>query len=293
MIRIGIIGTENTHALAFSRSINLPNSQTGELSYPNVRVVGVYGPDMESAQKILDETHVDFIADKPEDFFGKVDAMMVTSRKGSLHYKYSMPFIQKGIPMFIDKPFTSELAQAKELVAVAKEKGVSLAGGSGCKLAQDIVILKNRVKVLAEADNLITGSINFPADLESEYDGLFFYASHLIEMALTVFGFDPKSVAAFEKNSSINAILRYDSYDITLHFTKGASEYTAVIYSKNRNYVREIDITQIYGLEVEQFVHMLKTGRMPHSYEHLIMPVAVIEAILESLKSGKETSIFI
>ena len=113
-MRIGIIGTENSHAMAFARAINLPD-ENGKERFPGVRVVGVFGPDIESAQKIIDETGVDFLADRPTDFLGKVDAMIVTSRKGSVHYQYSKPFLEAGLPMFIDKPFTVNLEEAKEL----------------------------------------------------------------------------------------------------------------------------------------------------------------------------------
>ena len=37
----------------------------------------------------------------------------------------------------------------------------------------------------------ITGEIEFPGDLESEYGG-YFYGSHLCEMCMSVFGYDVK-----------------------------------------------------------------------------------------------------
>lgn len=94
MIRIGIIGTENSHAMAFSKIINLPDPTTGALAYPDARVVGVYGPDPDSARQVAEAAKVDFIADDPAEFFGKVDAMIVTSRRGSVHAQYARPFIE-------------------------------------------------------------------------------------------------------------------------------------------------------------------------------------------------------
>lgn len=291
MFRIGIIGTENSHALAFSKIINLANPHTGNRTYEDARIVGVYGPDLESAQQIMDETKVDFIAEKPEDFLGKVDAMMITSRRGSVHYDYAMPFIEEGIPLFIDKPITADYKQSLDLIEQCKKNKVLLTGGSGCKYAYDVLMLKNSVEKMTADNKMITGAINFAADMDSIYDGFFFYAPHLTEMALTVFGYDMKSIKAFEKEGSIVAIARYDNYDVTLNYTKDGKMSSCLLFGKDRNIYREIDISLIYEHEVDRFMNMLRTGKMPYSYEDIIKPVAVIEAILESLETNKEITI--
>lgn len=291
MIRIGIIGTENSHAMAFSKIINLPDPATGALAYPDARVVGVYGPDPDSARQVAEAAKVDFIADDPAEFFGKVDAMIVTSRRGSVHAQYARPFIEAGMPVFLDKPITTEYAQAQELITLAKEKNSLLCGGSGCKLAYDVLTLRDHVQDCREAGKFISGVINFPAYTDSEYDGFFFYASHLTEMALTIFGYDPVSVIAAEKNKVVTAILRYSDFDVTLQFTPHAAAYSCTVYSEARNYTREIDISRIYNHEVAEFMRMIHTGTPPQSYEALIKPVAVIQAILRAMETEAEAVI--
>ncbi|WMJ23267.1 Gfo/Idh/MocA family oxidoreductase [Paludicola sp. MB14-C6] len=291
MYRIGIIGTENTHALTFAKLINLPNEKTGKLLYPDAKVVGVYGPDLESATRIVEEANAEFIAASADNFFGKVDAMIITCRKGSLHAQYAMPFIQKGIPCFIDKPFTVDREEAVKLIEEAKKRNVPLSGGSGCKLAYDVTLLQNEVEQMVKANTMITGSVSFPADPDSEYDGFYFYSPHLVEMALTIFGFDVESVVAFEKNKSRICLFRYKNYDITLNFTKDAKQYTGIIYGQEKNVVRNIDISFIFKQEVEHYIHMLRTGEMPQSYEELVKPVSVINAIEQAIQTGKETKV--
>lgn len=291
MFRIGIIGTENTHALTFAKLINLPDEKTGKLRYPDAKIVGVYGPDLTSATQIVNEAKAEFIAENPDDFFGKVDAMIITCRKGSLHAQYAMPFIKKGIPCFVDKPFTVDTKEAIALIEEAKKNNVALSGGSGCKFAYDVTLLQNEVEIMAKAGGMITGCINFPADADSEYDGFFFYAPHLVEMALAIFGFDVKTVVSYEKNKSRICLFRYENYDITLCFTKDAKQFTAVLYGTEKNVVRNIDITFIFKQEVEHYIHMLRTGEMPQSYEELVKPVTVIHAIEEAIRTGKETEV--
>jgi predicted dehydrogenase len=294
MYRIGIIGTENSHAMAFSKIVNLPDPETGKLRYPDVRIVGVYGPDEESAKRIMDEVGVDFIAKNPEEFHGKVDAMCITCRKGSLHYKYAIPFVEKGMPVFVDKPFTSDVAEGERLIEAAKKSGAKLLGGSSVKYAGDAVILKQIVKQITAKGELITAGLNFAADPVSEYDGFFFYASHLTETALEIFGKDVKSLLTVEKSGSRISIWRYPEFDITLNFTKGTHESSALIFALNGNIYREInggryaDSSLAYRQQIECFIHLLRTGEMPVSYEDLVLPVKLISAIEESVKSGKE-----
>lgn len=291
MYKIGIIGTENTHAMAFSKIINLPNPATGERLYPDVKVVGVYGPDEDSAQAIINEAGAEFMAKSPDDFFGKVDAMLITSRKGSLHSGYAMPFVEKGMPLFIDKPFTSDVKEAEALIEAAKKSGSKICGGSGCRLAYDILMLQNSVRNLSASGDMVSASINFAADPDSEYDGFYFYAPHLTEMALAAFGHDVKSVYATENNGSRLSIWNYDNFSVSLHYTKGTSTSSAVVYSKTGNIMRNIDISMIYNHEVDHFVHMLRTGEMPEPYESLVQPVRMIAAIEESIKTGKTVKI--
>lgn len=285
MYRIGIIGTENSHALAFARLLNKEDQGR------EARVVGVYGPDPDTARQIQEETGVDFIARSPEEFHGEVDAMMITSRKGSLHHGYALPFIREGMPLFIDKPITSDWEQAKELVREAQSSGSLLTGGSGCKYAYDVLLLKNTADAWRREGKLLSAAVNFSADRDSVYDGFYFYAPHLTEIALRIFGEGIQSVQAFEAAGGVTVIARYEGFDASLHYTKNSAVSTAVLYGPERNLVRELDISLIYRHEVDHFLEMLRTRRMPFSYETLIKPVSVISAILQSLELGRTVSV--
>ena len=152
-------------------------------------------------------------------------------------------------------------------------------------------MLQNTVKNWKAAGDFVTGTMNFAADPASEYDGFFFYSSHLTEMALTVFGYNPKSVLALEKNGSRACILRYEDYDVTLNFTRGTCASTGTLFGKKGNVTREIDISLIFLQEIADFVEMLHTGKPGHTLEELIKPVAVINAIEQSVREGREVPI--
>jgi predicted dehydrogenase len=297
MFKFGIIGTENTHALAFAQIINLPDPATGNFRFPGYKVTGVYGPDPDSAKRVLEEGGAEFIAKDPGDFSGKVDGMFITSRKGSLHAGYALPFIKSGIPVFVDKPFTVDVQEAENLITEAKKSGCPLTGGSGLPLTNDVQTIKEIFKKYTGSGDFISASLNFTADPDSEYDGFFFYAPHLTEICLEIFGNKLRSLHTFQKNGSRISIWHYDDFDITLNFTKGDTEKGAALYTKKGNIWRDIasgrhiDPFLMYIKEAGSFIDLIETGKRRNKLEDLVIPVKVINAMETSVKTGKEVFI--
>nr|MDD6336574.1 Gfo/Idh/MocA family oxidoreductase [bacterium] len=293
MFRVGIMGSDNTHALAFAKLYNFENPETGKRDFPDIKIVGIYGKKDEENRKVFEEGGLEFIAEKPEDFFGKVDAMMVDFRHGDLHAEHILPFVEAGMPCFIDKPFTIKMEEAYSIVDAAKKSGAPIMGGSSCKLVEDVQQLK---ALVADADNevtgrVLTGCVNYPGDTHSEYAGLFFYGPHLTEVALTIFGYDVKSVIAVDNDGPVTAILRYGRYDVSLLFSKNDKDHGCMLVGEKGNHYRTINYDGAYKAELEHFADMLRTGKSSQCTEMLVKPVAVLNALVTSIKTGKEVAV--
>lgn len=291
MYRIGIIGSDNSHAEAFSQLVNIPNPETGEYLYPDFKVTGIFGLDEVRTKQVAADGKIEFIAEKPEDLMGKVDAVMVVFRHGDLHAQYALPFIEAGIPTWIDKPFAIKTDDVKKVIDASKKYKTNVTGGSTCKYAYDVLNVKNAVENGNRIGKIKSAILNFPAELDSEYGGLFFYGAHLIEMTLASFGYNPKSVHAHELNGNVVAILKYEDYQVIMNFIPGSKEYYAVVYGENGTMLREIDISIVYKLGFDKFVEMLRTGKMPVPYEKLYAPVEILNAVITSYQSKAEVSI--
>ncbi len=283
MYRIGILGCENSHATRFVEIFNGVKKLAG-VDYPDMRVVGCYSRYAEVGDKLALLGDLECVAEKPEDLLGKVDAIMVTARDGKYHLPYARPYIEAGIPTFIDKPFTNSREDALELVRLAKAHNVPLTGGSTVKLAYDVKMLAyQRANVLQTIQG---GTATAPLDISGEYGGFYFYSSHLAEMSMTIFGYNPKSVNAFRCGRNVTAIVHYDGFDVTNHFNDGNYTYEATIFSKEKNVSRVVDGSMNYVNECADFASMLRTGKMEHSFAQLAAPVFYINAILESYENG-------
>lgn len=290
MIKIGIIGTENSHAMAFAKYFNLPEEKTGKVPHEGMRVTAVMG-SAESAQKVVEATGVETICQSAEEMAQLVDAVMVVNQKGSVHYANAMPFVKKGMPIFVDKPFTSDPAQAVELYEKMKEHGCKVMGGSGCKYESGILETAELVKKLRQEGTFVSAAVNFIMVMDSEHDGIYFYAPHLVEMGLAAFGYDVKAVQAVRTGGSMIAIFRYENDAVTLHFNRDGLKYATMIYTTKEYYCVDtgIDIFNIYNtyaLEADLFAKMILGEKEPLDAEKLIKPVQVVAALEESLKTG-------
>ena len=271
MFKIGIIGSENSHAAAFSEIFNLSGT------YDDVRVTAIWGEDMEASRKIAEKCHVEIV--RPMDMLRQVDAVMVTSRNGALHWGYVRPFIEAGKPAFVDKPLANDYAEAKSIIDLAAEKRVPLVGGSSLKLIADTLALKEAADEAKAKGELLGGNVYAPVSLDNPYGGFYFYSSHLIEIALTIFGYDPVAVNAVKTKAGIAAVLEYAGYAVTLNYTESAYKYGGVVLAKGGVSGREINMGDAYAREVESFVKMLRTGESDMPARYLALPVRVLNAI--------------
>ncbi len=284
MYKIGIIGTENTHAAAFAEIFN------NGTDYPDIQVVGVGGNYPEESQKLYDKYSLDFMAESPSDMLGRVDAVMVTSRDGSYHADFVRPFIEAKIPAFIDKPVTIRPEEALELARLAKKNNAPLCGGSSLKYVYDVLMLQNIVK--QGWGGVHGGAVFAPLSMVNEYGGFYFYTSHLAEMSMTIFGYDPKSVFAFQNNSDVTAVVKYDRYSVTNHFMNDCGHsYFGIVSCKDRNFARTVDISLGYKHECDAFANMLRTGKADCSLKNLMLPVYYLNAVEKSYKTGVEAAI--
>lgn len=286
MFRVGILGTENSHAMAFAQILNGLNPEFAG-RFDDFRVVAVGGIDPEASRKVAENCGIDTIAAQPEEMLGLVDAVMITCRDGKYHAPYARPFIEAGIPAFIDKPFTSNPDEALALAKLAKEKKVPLVGGSSVKLTDAVIKLQALAK--EAGSTLAGGDVTAPVSLTNDYGNFWFYASHLAECSLTIFGLHPEWVWANRTGQGVTVIVHYDGFDITNHFIEGVYDYTGTVITPKGVIHEVISLDQIYAKECSCFANMMRNGVMSHSYDELVSPVYLMAAIEKSFLTGEKT----
>ena len=286
-MKLAFVGVENSHAPAFLQLI-----QKNPEKYSDIEVVGVYSYDGAAADKLVADGLAPRAVRTPGAFLGGADAadcVVNTARHGDNHYEYSLPYLRAGIPMFIDKPFAMTTERAGAMVEAAKAGHANLCGGSCLKFAPELTALK-RAMDAGELGNVLSASFAAPVNMSNPYGGFFFYAQHLVQMMTTVFGNHVQSVSARARDNAVTAIVTYPHIDITLHYVGYC--YSAAIYGeKASRHVQIGDVGALYTPEFDELHTMLRTGVMPETYDDLLYPVSVLEALYLSYKTGREIAV--
>lgn len=291
MIRIGILGSDNSHAEIFSQLVNLPAKDGSPSPFSDMQVTHIFGLDEARTAQVARDGQITHIVQDPGEMMGKVDAVMAVFRHGGLHLQYTLPFIQAGVPTWVDKPFAIGNEDARTMLEEAAKHGTLLTGGSTTRWIYDIQALKNAWRNGSRAGRITTAVLNFPAELENEYGGIYFYGAHLAEMAMTAFGYDARSVVATENGGMVTAAVKYDGLTVILNFLPDCKSYHALLYGDGATVVRELDITNCYIKGFEQFAAMMRTGKAPLAPHELYGPVELMNAIRESYETGREVSL--
>ncbi|MDR0405565.1 MAG: hypothetical protein LBH54_02090 [Clostridiales bacterium] len=218
------------------------------------------------------------------------DGVMLTARRGNLRERQAVPWIEAGVPLWIDKPFARDVAQAEAILRAAKTRGVCVTGGSACKFAPGVLSCADRVKNGAFG-NVRSAMLNFPIALDSPYDGIHFYAHHLAELTLTALGYEMRAVRAFEKNGGLVCLARYDHFDAVMNFQPDARDSYITVLGTRAQTAEKLDLSSIYADGVRAFTDMIENAEEPIPHHQLMFPVTVVNAIARSYQQNIEVDL--
>ena len=286
MKKIVILGCENSHANSFLKFI----AERPEFS--DVEVLGVYSDDTKAAELLRDTFGVPVMTDYA-DAVGQVDGVVITARHGALHYEYAKPYIESGIPMFIDKPVTISESEAVEFMQTLKSHGVRVSGGSSLKHDVGVKLLKLDRECNTDG-NTTGGFVKAPINMVNAYGGFYFYAPHLVEVVSEIFGRYPTSVLAKVNGDEIEVKFNYGNYTVDSLFIEQKYEYYACRYAEGTVKGFTLESTKEnnwFRSEFDEFYGILNGAPSPVSYEDFISSVFVMNAIERSINSGKEEKV--
>lgn len=280
MLKIGIVGAENSHSRAIARSLNVQKKLRG------VRVEAIWGEKRKWAEDVAADTDIPTIVRQPKDLIGMVDAAIVDHRDGKLHLPAARPLLRARLPLFIDKPFCCSLSEGKRFLAEAKKRRVPVVSFGVVPLQKSFEKARRDVGKLGK---LLSVTTSGPADLYSKYSGVFFYGIHQIDMIVRVAGLDVTHARVNRSGSGGTATLWYADGTIAtanlLQKKCPGFHFSAVGEKGTLSRLIEYD-ADAYLTGIRNFVKMFRGGKPLYDAREILAPVAALEALQKSLAGG-------
>ena len=199
MIRLGFIGLDSSHPRTFAETLDRLDHD------PPASVSAVWdGGD------VRDDAHVEQFCrefdatryDEPTEMIDDVDAVMVLTVDWDTHASLAVPFLDAGVPTFVDKPIAGTVADVTAIADAAS--GTPLFGGSA-------VPYHPAIESLPAAE---TGRTFFATG----YNDPFYYGAHLVDVTRSLAGGDWACVQPSTTPGKTVTVLFEDDSHATLQF---------------------------------------------------------------------------
>ncbi len=289
-LRIGIIGLDTSHVIAFTRSLNDP---AGKDYVPGGRVVAAYkggSPDLSASSGRIDKftaelqsTYKVTLVDSIPALCGMVDAILLESVDGRVHLGQARQVFQSRKPVFVDKPLAASLADAKEIARLAKESGTPWFSSSSLRFAPAY----QQARRDAASGAILGVETHGPAHLEPTNPGLFWYGIHSVESLFTILGTGCVSVTMTSNEDTDLAVGVWSDgrIGVVRGLRRGKEGYGAVIFrEKAIDYLPVSEVS--YVPLVRAIMEFFKTGKPPVTADETLEIMAFMDAAERSRQQG-------
>jgi predicted dehydrogenase len=287
--RIGIIGLDTSHSIAFTKALNAANAAD---KYKGFRVVAAYPPgsaDIESSTKRIPGYVEEVkkmgveIVDSIAALLKKVDFVLLETNDGRPHLQQALEVMKAGKPMFIDKPVAGTLSDAIALYTLSEKYKVPFFSSSSLRY------MESAQEAASGKMGKILGADCFsPATLEPTHPDLFWYGIHGVETLYTVMGRGCKSVTRTQTEGTEIVVGVWEDGRIgTFRGTRtGKHEYGGTAYGEKG----PITLGPYKGYDnlLDRIIAFFKTGNLPITPKETLEIYTFMEAADESKrKDGK------
>lgn len=277
--RVGIIGLDTSHSVAFTKSLNSNVSNESFLGY---RVIAAYpqgSKDIKSSvdrvPKYIDDVkaHGVEIVDSIAALLKKVDVVLLESNDGRVHLEQAIPVIESGKSMFIDKPIAASYRDAKKIFDLGKSKNVPIFSSSSLRYIEGMdKVWKGELGKVLGADTYS------PAHLEITHPDMFWYGIHGIEMLFAIMGTGCVSVSRIHTRDTDILVGKWSDGRVgTFRGTRvGKSSYGGVVFGEKSNLT--LGSFKGYDPLLKEIVSFFDTGIVPVNPLETLEICAFIEA---------------
>lgn len=244
------------------------------------RVTHIWCDDPSDAEKVARASRIETIVSDPMEVIGRVDAVILPTDKGEEHLERARPFVEAGLPVFIDKPLTINEEHLRQFVSWQRE-GKPILSTSCMRYAREYADLRGRLESVGEP-RLFT--MTTPKSWER-------YGIHALEGVypfLEPGGFLDVVNSGTEESNIVH--LRHhsgaDTVIAAVSDLSGCFGCLGVYGTAGAAAARFEDAFHAFKSQLTAFVQFLKTGTLPFPFDETVELMKLLIAGIRSREEG-------
>jgi predicted dehydrogenase len=287
-IPVGVLGlTEgNGHPFSFSAIINgydeagmaatgweginayLRRRDASEFGLPPLRVTHAWTQDPEITGRLCAACRIPHAAGEPGELLDRVGAVIIARDDHPHHWEMARPFLEKGLPVFLDKPLALDPAHLRALRPYL-ESG-QLMSCSGLRFARELDVPRAELADYGRL-KLVRGTVLL--DWER-------YGVHIVEAILGLLPGRPRAVTAHDCDHASVAVEMDDGTLVLVDALQDVPKTFHVdLFGTRRITSHEIeDNFSMFRRALYHFAEMVRTGRPPIDPERTLDVMRVLMA---------------
>ncbi|HOX36621.1 MAG TPA: gfo/Idh/MocA family oxidoreductase [Candidatus Brocadiia bacterium] len=289
-IKVGMIGLDTSHVMAFADILNDPKHA---YHVPGSRIVAAYpGGSRDFAlswdrmPKFRDQLVTKYklkICDSIPELVEQVDAILLESVDGRVHLEQFRRIAPSGKPVFIDKPFTVDLKEALEIERLGSEHACPFFSASSLRFDYNVQ------KAREDSDPVIGCTAYGPASLEPTQKGIFWYGIHSAEVLFTLMGAGCKAVTCIGNNDTDVVVGRWEDGRIggIRGIRKGQADFGAKLWREKK--IQDVSLCKdppYYPQLMKAVMGLFRERKLPFETRETLEIIAFLEAANTSKSKG-------
>jgi predicted dehydrogenase len=249
------------------------------MGIPGARVTHLWTDNPAEAEPVARASLIENIAAKPEDVIGQVDAVIISTDDGDNHVTRARPFVEAGLPVFVDKPMATNLPDLQQFVRWHREGRVILST-SGMRYAPEMRQAEAMLPDLGE----LRWITSFTCKTWERY------GIHALEAIYPLLGTGFVSARTmYQAGSDVVHLTHGSGAQVTLgaiHDAYGSFGAVHLYGTKGQLALRLTDTYPAFRGQLVAFIEMLRTGERPVPFEQTVELMTILIAGIQSREKG-------
>lgn len=249
------------------------------LGIEGAQVTHVWTDDPADAVQVAAVAHIPNVVDRAEDVIGHVDAVVIATDIGHQHVARARPFIEVGLPVFIDKPLCDTRTDLAQFSTWAAE-GHPILSSSAMRYAKEFTPYHTSTREFGALRHV---TMTMAKKWET-------YGIHALETILPITGpgfVSVRNTGTFERN--IVHLTHRDGIDVTISVIAdqiGGAGFLTLAGTKGGVQLRSQDTYHAFKTQLMGVVGWLRSGIPPVPWSETQELMKLVIAGIESRENG-------